>query len=189
MDGPKTMTSWLFQVPAGAKPPASEDRGKDPDQGKGRPVLHRSPAPFSLIVRKETYRLAVRAPEWIARAFRARKRPRIDRGQRSDPKRRPGLRGRDERDVSAVGRHARIRPACLRETSSPREGELETRRARAPRSDTSRLFSSIVPPNAHGEGGGDNPAEPLATRGPTCPARHQPLIGSMRSACCRPRAR
>ena len=41
--------------------------------------LHR----FQLIARKETYRLAVRAPEWVARAIRATNRPAIDRGQRS----------------------------------------------------------------------------------------------------------
>ena len=105
--------SWLFQVPAGAIPKLSQPSGMDTGhrQRHDRCVparLHR----FQLIARKETYRLAVRAPEWIARAIRATNRPCIDRGQRSHPQRRPGFRIRDERDVSAVGRHVEIDRQC-----------------------------------------------------------------------------
>src|SRR5205085_1858328 len=51
---------------------------------------------FQLIVGKEAYRLAVGAPERIARAFRAAQRPRLERSQRSYPKRRTDLRVSNE---------------------------------------------------------------------------------------------
>src|SRR6185295_15710093 len=55
-----------------------ERPGPGEGNDRGSPArLHR----FHLIACKEAYRVAVRAPEWIACAFSGRKRTRIDRGQ------------------------------------------------------------------------------------------------------------
>ena len=131
--------------------------------------LHR----FQLIARKETYRLAVRAPEWIARAFRARNRPWIDRGQRSDPKRRPGFRVRDERDVSAVGRHGEFDSSRVkREPSGGRIGNSTSSGVRQRHITTVEQHRST---QRQSEGGGNNPAEPSRPRADVA-ALHQPRM-------------
>src|SRR4029077_16201952 len=105
-------------------------------------------------------RLAVRAPEWIARAFRATKRPWIDRGQRPHPQRRPGLRIRDEGDVSAVGRHREFDLRLRELRALGRKNWKLDERGRRQRHATTIEQQRSTP--RQGERGGDDPAETLA---------------------------
>ena len=125
------MTSWLFHVPAGAKPPVPRTMGKSRTRGRTRPVIHRSPAPCSpdrsqRILstgcpgsRMDCARLP--CPEAAVESTAA-----SDRTHSDDP-------------AFEVAMNATCRPsgdtaksAAVARNSRPREGEWETRRARAP---------------------------------------------------------